>query len=1097
MMYLPDINRIARRGVGRLASRGLVIFSLLLASISVFGQNDLDGKRISKIATAAGRSSGESFQVLVAGLVGETYSRTKIHDAILAIYDTKRVDSVSVSAKAVGDGVELTFIIKPKSIIDRVSIVVGPSTGDKVTEQELLFKLNVLSPGSAITDQDLRNNADLILDYLRERGFFRSEVSFEKVMIPGSSDVNVVFKVTPNAQATVENFKVDITGFEGRLPPRLLALRPGVTYSREKLIKDIERVRTVLRKGDFVAPQLDDARVAYDSDTNKVSIELSGTRGPVVDVSVDAASDKAGDRTLSRLLPVKREGTLDFAAIIEGERRLANYYQEKGYFFAAVTPICSVDPPISDVDRSTLPNGTEFVCSALAGSDLSNSKVELKYRVDLKRKLRLKTIRIRGTKQLTYADVATVLNSQAANILGVIPIFGYGRGVTSLATLEEDAATIRSLMNELGYRDALVRVNQGVSPNGEDLVITFEVEEGPPTKIDTVSIVGNSAIQTSELLAQLPMLNGRNYSRARIRNAVRSLQAYYSAHGYYDAHVVSSISETPQPAEASEQKVKLEFKVESEGRPVVIDRVLVTGNTDAKTSAIERALTLKPGNLLRSADVYSSEQNLFETDAFDRVEIKLESAGTTASGDRKTDVIVNVNEQAPRLMNYGGGYSTDVGLNGFFDIRHIDLFGKLWQGGFRVRMSQRQQLGQIDFVNPRFLRDKGGKFAPLTITAQYQRDSTVTRFFRSAFDKGTFGIVQRIDANGNAIDEFGNRTGSPTINRLTFSAETSRTLSVKNRSLIFARFKFEDVRLLNINSLLVRDLLRPDSRIRTSGFSFTYVRDTRQNCSVKYSLLQLIAKGEPGDPCRYNASDPTKGNYITAQYDISIPFLGANTGFHKFQASYNFYYTFKAIKSTTIAGRAVLGLAEVFSNGDRFPAAQFPGLDGILPISERFFAGGSTTLRGFNFEEAGPRAVIVPQGTFLNSTGQAVFLDPFTLPFGGNGLAIINLEARIPLSKSIRAVPFYDGGNVFRKATDIFNPPNSVATSAFQANLRALWSHTFGLGFRIKTPIGGEFGIDYGYLVNPPRFRIPQVAGPDAIYQLKQGQLHFRFSQAF
>ncbi|MCC6330155.1 MAG: hypothetical protein IT174_16715, partial [Acidobacteria bacterium] len=47
------------------------------------------------------------------------------------------------------------------------------------------------------------------------------------------------------------------------------------------------------------------------------------------------------------------------------------------------------------------------------------------------------------------------------------------------------------------------------------------------------------------------------------------------------------------------------------------------------------------------------------------------------------------------------------------------------------------------------------------------------------------------------------------------------------------------------------------------------------------------------------------------------------------------------------------------------------------------------------------------------------------------------------------------------------------------------------------TPIGGEFAIDYGRLLNPPSFLIPQMTGPNAIYRLKQDQIHFRFSQAF
>src|SRR4029078_6086477 len=207
--------------------------------------------------------------------------------------------------------------------------------------------------------------------------------------------------------------------------------------------------------------------------------------------------------------------------------------------------------------------------------------------------------------------------------------------------------------------------------------------------------------------------------------------------------------------------------------------------------------TLHPNDFLRAADIYTSEQNLYGTDAFSRVEIKPQPAGTRPDGSQSTDVIVSVEEQAPRLMSYGGGYSTDLGLNGFFDLRHYNLLGNLWQGGARISWSQRQQLVQFDFINPRFLPDGKDHFAPLTLSAGYQRDSTVTRFFRSAFDKGTFGIVQRVDDKGNPIDDFGNKAGDPTINRLTFTAETNHTINRKQRSILFVRYRFEDVRLFN------------------------------------------------------------------------------------------------------------------------------------------------------------------------------------------------------------------------------------------------------------------------------------------------------------
>ncbi len=1086
----------------------LFIFCLLLFTLTISAQNKYEDRQIAEPIdiTFDGNdrdlSAAEQFRLIARNTLGETYSSVKIREAIQAIYDTKKVVSVTVEASENdANSVRLRFIIKRKTEAERVSVVLGNAVGEKITEDELLFRLSLVTPGNAVTEQILQSNASSILEYLRDRGYYKSEVVPVQKTSANETRVGVTFNVTPNEQAKVGEFKIDITGFDTTKVREKLKLKPGELFSRPKLNRDLEQIRKTLREENFFAPELTEPRVVFESETNTINIELTGKVGATIKVTVEAKGEKVSKATQTKLLPIKREGTLDYSAIVEGERRLENYFQEQGYFFADVTPVCSVQPVLAETEASYTVNETNLLCSALSGADLTNRTVEVKYQADLNRQLKLVDIRLEGTNLLPIEEVKTVLESQQASVLGIIPYLGYGNGYTSAELLKEDVETVRSLMRELGYRDAKVSVKQGVSPNGEDLIITFVVEEGKPTRIDDVDITGNNAFPDATLKTELPNLIGQNYSRARIRNGQRKLAEFYSNEGFYDAKISYSIVELG--ADDTEDRVKIIYNIENEGKKVFINRILVTGNDKTKREAILKAVTLSIGKVLRAADIFSSEQNLYATDAFKRVEIKPEPAGENADGSRLTDVIINVEEQAPRLLTYGGGFSTDAGPFGFFDIRHFNLFGNLQQGGARLRLSRLQQFAQIDFINPRFLRDGKNadgivRFTPLTFTAQYQRDSTVTRFFRSVFDKGTFGIVQRIDANGNPIDEFGIKTGSPTINRLTLSAETSRTISVKNRSILFVRYKFEDVRLFNVESLLIKDLLLPDARIRTSGFGATFVRDTRENCAIKYSLLEIIAKGEVGNPCRYNPGDPTKGEYLTAEYNVSVPFLGANIGFQKFQASYYRFYTIPFLKNTTFAGRAVVGLANVFSKGNRFSSSQFPGLDGILPISERFFAGGSTSLRGFDFESAGPRIAIVPQGTFRNSTGQIVTLTPFTVPFGGNALAIVNLEARVPLTKSIRAVPFYDGGNVFRRVSDIFNPPAVVANDVFGTNFRSVWSHTVGLGLRIKAPIGGEFGVDYGYLLNPPRFLIPQPNNaPNAIFQVRKQQLHFRFSQAF
>lgn len=1076
-----------------------------------FAQGSFEDTKIARIdirfeANDKDVSASNEFRTIAENEIGERYSAVRIRNALDKLYETNRIVSAKVEADNIGvDQVTLLFIIKRKTVAKRISIEVGEFTGDNVTEQQLLLRLNLLTSGSTTTERVLQQNASVILTYLRERGFYNAEVGFTQQPLDNETEVNVVFKVTPNAQAKIKKFNLDIERFDDSKVRPKLKLQEGAFFTREKLLKDVEKIREGLKAANFLAPRLNEPRVVFDNDTNTVNIELQGEVGATVEVEVEVdKKEKLGKKTQTKLLPIKRDGTLDFSAIVEGERRLETYYQERGYFFTQVTPICSVDPKFTEDEASETANDTNVLCTALSGADLNLRNVKVKYEVDLNRRLKLENIRIQGTDKFTVEDIQTVLESQEASSLGFIPFFGYGRGYTSLEILQQDRLTILSLLRELGYRKAKVAIRQGVSLDGENLIVTFLVREGIPTKINAIDVEGNTSFSDGTLKTELPNLIGKNFSRARARNGVRKLAQYYANQGYFDAKVSYSIVEMTDQDGAENDQLKIVYKLENEGQKVFVNRVLLNGNEMTEESAIRRAIDIKPDAILRQTDIFSSEQNLYSTDAFDVVEVKREPAGEAPDGkNRQTDVIVNLQEKKPRLITYGGGFSTDVGLSGFFDIRHFNLFGKLQQGGAQVRVSQRQQLVQFDFINPRFIsdgEDRNGRkqFAPLRFTAQYQRDSTVTRFFRSTFDRGTFGIVQRIDANGNPIDEFGTSSGDPTLNRLTLSLETNRTLSRKNRTIVFLKYRYEDVRLFNFESLLIKELLRPDRKTRISGIDLTFVRDTRKNCSIKYTLLDIITKGEPGEPCRYSAGDPTDGDYLTAQYSVSSKILGANIGFNKLQLGYNRYYTIKKLKNTTFAARGILGMGSVFSGDNRFDGTQFPGLNGSLPISERFFGGGSTTLRGFDFEQAGPRVSVVPQGTFRNQQGEIISLSPFTVPFGGNAIAIANIEARIPLSKSVRVVPFYDGGNVFNRVGDIFNPkspnpPNDV----FQRNIRSVWSHTVGLGFRIKSPIGGEFAIDYGYLLNPPNFVVPQITPPNANLRLHQGQFHFRFSQAF
>jgi outer membrane protein insertion porin family len=675
-------------------------------------------------------------------------------------------------------------------------------------------------------------------------------------------------------------------------------------------------------------------------------------------------------------------------------------------------------------------------------------------------------------------------------------------------------------MRDLGYRKAQAEVLQGVSLNGDNLIITFQVTEGPLTRIAGVEVRGNKIYTDQQIRDELRTVIGAPYSRSQARADGDRVSQLYAREGFVNARLDFSIVELPM--KNGEEQVRLVYSIADEGDKVFINQIIVngvtgsTGRQQSKRNAILRAVPLAPGDVLRADRLSDAERELYLTDAYRQVVIHTEQAGETAGGFKRRDVIIDVEEKKQRVMDYGGGYSTDAGALGLFELSNVNLMDRLRQGAMRFRVSQRQQLVRFEYIDPRFARYTKTQFAPLAASVEYLRDSTITRFFRSAIDRGTMGIVQRLDENGNPIDIFGIRVPEPTINRFTAALETQRVLDEKSRTIVFGRYSYEDVRLFNLESLVVRPILEPDRKVRLSRFGVSLVRDTRQRCERGLLSLRRNAAGdeetgEPGEVCRYNQVDATRGDFLSVDYSLALRQLGGNISYNRFQFTYRRYYKVSRLRDTVFAGNFTLGLANLFNPIDRDGTGTIDEIDKTLPISERFFSGGSTTLRGFNFEEAGPRQVVIPLGEFRDQNNNIVFLNPFTVPVGGNALAVLNLEARVPLTRSFQAVPFYDGGNVYRRVGDLFGkpdttpiPPGDILAEINANNLRAQWTHTIGFGFRIQTPLGGALAVDYGYLLNPPEFLIPQRGpggilfdGTPAVFRLNRGHIHFRITQTF
>ncbi|MGH9769084.1 MAG: BamA/TamA family outer membrane protein, partial [Blastocatellia bacterium] len=281
------------------------------------------------------------------------------------------------------------------------------------------------------------------------------------------------------------------------------------------------------------------------------------------------------------------------------------------------------------------------------------------------------------------------------------------------------------------------------------------------------------------------------------------------------------------------------------------------------------------------------------------------------------------------------------------------------------------------------------------------------------------------------------------VNRFVGFIQTERKLS--DLTALRFRYSYETAKLFNLQNIPEIEVTRNERAIRLGLVSAGFTRETRDN-----------------------ALWPTRGQLFSADYSLAARELGGNESYNKVFAAYQRYDSPPWLGGTIFAMSARLGLAKLFAVTDRDNNGIVTEPERRLPISERFFAGGATTLRGFRFEQAGPQGILEPR----NSNEL-----PTLVPIGGDALAIFNFELHYPLTRRLRLVPFYDLGNVFRTVSDI--------------NFAGM-TNSVGLGLRFNTPIG-PVGLDYGFLLDPPSF----VTASGAVLRQPRNAFHFRISQTF
>ncbi len=176
--------------------------------------------------------------------------------------------------------------------------------------------------------------------------------------------------------------------------------------------------------------------------------------------------------------------------------------------------------------------------------------------------------------------------------------------------------------------------------------------------------------------------------------------------------------------------------------------------------------------------------------------------------------------------------------------------------------------------------------------------------------------------------------------------------------------------------------------------------------------------------------DPTGG----ARHTISVEVAGFGLAneFVKVNHDSIWYYGIKRRDKLSFSFRMREGVA--FPYGDKE----------FLPLQDRYFAGGSSTLRGYDFRDVGPKAL-----TFRVIDGQ-IFTDEEAV--GGEFRILNTLEAKYKLNDLVRLYSFFDSGGVWLV-------PEDFSFGDFK--------YSVGVGLGLQVPFLGPLRIDYGFPLNP------------------------------
>src|SRR6266446_4481570 len=975
------------------------------------------------VAVRIVKEDGTVLSEAPAGIAVETgkgLDRGKVAESMRALYRTGNYSDLRAVAFPVEGGIRLDFVARENLFFNQVRIEglsAPPSDASAAAAMQLAL-------GQTYRKSFVTEALERLKETLRDEGLYRAELWAEELPHAETHEMDIVVHVKPGPRARLEAVRLkNNTEYRDAEILSRLKMRPGREITSARLQRGTDRIRKFLVKKGHLSARAAVRRGEYDAAKNTIPLDLDVTEGPRVKVTVTGAKFSKGD--LKKLIPIYQEGAVDADLLEEGKRNLQERLEREGYFD-------------SEVDYET---DTHEVKGN--GKGWKGTEEIITYTVQRGERHKLIGIEITGNK---YFD-EELLRSRLQIFRGAFA----SRGRFSRRLVESDARSMQLLYQANGFLDAKVEpeIEDDYEGRDGDLFIHFNVREGRQTRVASLSIEGVHAFKEEELLGVIGSSRGQPYSEFGVTTDRDNILALYFNEGLPEASftstaesVATNVASTSsaangaslqdagqkdsKPAFEQADAVRLVYRIQ-EGPQTRARRILISGYEHTRQGVIRREIRIKPSEPLRQGEVVESQRHLYNLGVFNRVTIEPQNPSGT---NPDKDIAVLVEEAKRYTVAYGGGFEVQrlasttnptggqvqAAPRGIIEVSKLNLTGRADSLSFKLRGSTLQGRALLGYFVPNTFGNPHFSFQA-TVFAEKTRD--INTFTEQRYE----GAVQL-------------------------------TEQISPLTTVLYRYAFRKVLVSNLN-IPSQEIPLFQQPTLVSQFGVTWFRDSRDN-----------------------PADATKGSFNSADFSDADTYWGSSASFLRFFFQNSTYYPIKRRFSFARSMRFGILMPYRDTVSLTFPAPTTPPLPTVIPLPERFFAGGGTSLRAFALNQAVPRDDL---------TG---------FPVGGQALLILNQEFRFPMrlpfiGTALSGALFYDGGNVYSRLSRVTwrpyspkpifglqdpslppGPTNLSVCLTDCSNELNYFAHTVGFGVRYKTPVG-PIRVDLGYQLNRPSFVVP------------------------